>query len=159
MAEAVLPGNALAYVTLQLPGLHEGRIQCGLRLGRSGLLRLAGPHPPDSAAECVAVGFHREHLTEEFLLELVTLSHVRALPELQDQLRQRLLGSLLPRVLEHLLWRHSLIRQPYPSSVHARRQRRRPNSLAPELVGKRTCRRICADGAGVLAMPFEDRQE
>jgi hypothetical protein len=51
----------------------------------------------------MAVPFHRQDLREQRLLEFIALVHIRAGAQLPDQLHQGLLGSPVPRVVQHLL--------------------------------------------------------
>ena len=94
----VSPRRAIASPNRPTLQFASPSVQSRLRLRRAGLRRLPDPHPLDSPTERVAARLCCNHLTEEFRLEVVTLLHVRALPELRDQLRQRLLGGLVPRV-------------------------------------------------------------
>jgi hypothetical protein len=65
----------------------------------------------------MAVLFHRQDLREQGLLEFVALVHVRAGAQLPDQLHQRLLGSPVSRVLQHLFERIQVVVQLHTTSV------------------------------------------
>ena len=61
--------------------------------------------------------FHRQDLSEQRLLELITLIHVGAGAQLPDQLHQGLLGSAVPRVVQHLLERVQVVVEFHMASV------------------------------------------
>jgi hypothetical protein len=114
---AVLPGQPLAQVILELPGPRVRQGPSRLRLRGTRLRRLPGPHPLDGPPECLPVGLHLQEARQELLLELVTVLHVGACAKRADQLRKQRLGSHMPRVLERLLGKGQSIRELHPTSV------------------------------------------
>jgi hypothetical protein len=100
-----------------LPGLHKQGIPAGLRLRRVQLRRLTVLYPLDRFAEGIAGLLGLADVADQLLLELVAVLHVRSRPQLQDELRYRLLGSLMPRMSKHVFGRESLAEQPHATRI------------------------------------------
>src|ERR1035441_10272224 len=92
----------MSQVRSKLPGLQKRRIQPGLRLRCSGLGRLADRHTPCCLPEAVASGIHLVDEIKQRLLELVAVVNIAALPELHNQLGQKFLRNLMPRMRQYL---------------------------------------------------------
>ena len=76
-----------------------------LRLWRVRLRRPAVLHPLDRLAEGVAGLLGFADVADQLLLELVAVLHVRSRAQLHDEVRQRLLGSLVRRMGKHVIRR------------------------------------------------------
>src|ERR1019366_1549012 len=107
----------MSQVRSKLPGLQKRRIQPGLRLRCSGLGRLADLHTPCCLPEAVASGIHLVDEIKQRLLELVAVVNIAALPELHNQLGQKFLRNLMPRMRQYLSPQWPLVTQLHSSSV------------------------------------------